>query len=164
MDALTLLRDQVDTAERLLQQTTEGLTLSQALWRLPGSTANPIFSIYLHVYVTEDRIIHRERAQPPLLESQGWRERLGFDPAAPWAVPEHPDLDACRAYARAVHAVTRAYLAALTPSALDEEIETPRGRRPRVASLSLMLVTHKLTHLGEIAALLGCQGAKGFPF
>jgi hypothetical protein len=33
-----------------------------------------------------------------------------------------------------------------------------------LAILSLMLVIHKANHTGEIAALLGSQGVRGFPF
>jgi len=164
MDALTLLREQVATIERVFGQVFDPVTPEQAVWRGEGSTANQIAALFLHVYTGEDRAVQRARGRRPLLETDGWAVRLGYDVAAAWSPIDSPDLEAYRAYAAAVSAATREYLANVEPGEIEREVETPRGKRTVVGMLSLGLITHKLTHLGEIAALLGCQGVKGFPF
>jgi uncharacterized damage-inducible protein DinB len=164
MDALVLLRDLAARSDDLMTQTFAAVTAQQAAWRQEGSTANPIAATLLHVYYLEDRFVHRDTGTPLIFEAGGWADRLGYDPAAPWSPSARPDPDACRAYAAEVRAATRDYLERLDPRRLEEEVDSSRGKRPRVAMLSLLLVTHKSTHVGEIAALLGCQGVKGFPF
>jgi hypothetical protein len=164
MDALTLLREQVTTAERLFGQVSATVTPEQAVWRGEGSTANQIAVLFLHVYSAEDRSVQRARGRQSLLDTDGWAARLGYDVAAPWSLVDASNLGAYRAYAAAVSAATRDYLANVEPGEIEREVETPRGKRTIVGMLSLGLITHKLTHLGEIAALLGCQGVKGFPF
>ena len=167
MDALALLKQQVATANDLMTQVFAGVNQIQAGWRLEGSTANPIGATFLHAYFNEDRVVQEyAQGQRPLWDTAGWRERLHYDPSAPWspATLAVTDPEACRAYAVDVHAATRRYLESLQPGALEREIEGPRGTRPLFIPLSWLLVTHKLGHMGEIAALLGCQGVKGFPF
>ena len=161
MDALTLLRDQAAMAERLAGQILAELTDAQARWRLEGSTANPIAPTILHVYENEDRVVQGAQDRAPLWDG-AWPERAGAAPRAVWAGAD-PDLARVLAYAAAVRAATARFLAALEPAALEREVDTPRGKRPLAAPLSLVLVVHKFVHLGEVAALLGCQGAKGFP-
>ena len=169
MDALDLLRQQATMADDLMARVTAELTADQAAWRLDGSAANPIAATFLHVYLTEDRVVQQAQGRPPLFESGGWQGRLGVEaplgvePAAVWAATARPDPAALRAYAGEVRAASRAYLDGLEPAALEQEIDTSRGKRPRVAALSLALVAHKFTHVGDISALLGCQGLKGFP-
>jgi uncharacterized damage-inducible protein DinB len=164
LDALIMLRDQAAVADDLMAQVIRELTAAQAAWRPEGSTANPIAATLMHVYSTEDRQIQGMQVKQALFESRGWQDRLGTDPNAGWASAVHPDPDALRAYAAAVRAASHAYLNGIDSATLDQEIDSPRGKRPLAASLALLLVTHKLGHMGEISALLGCQGVKGFPF
>jgi hypothetical protein len=165
MDALDLLRTQAAFADDILTRVFAAVTADQALWKLGGSTANTIAGTFLHLYSSEDRAIHRLLlGKSPLFETNCWQQRLDYDPEAPWTSSKQPDLAAYRAYAAEVHAATKQALAGLEPAALEREVDGPRGKRPLVTSLSLLLVAHKQTHLGEISALLGCQGAKGFPF
>jgi uncharacterized damage-inducible protein DinB len=164
LDALDLLRTQAATTNDLLTRVVADLTPAQAVWHVPGSTANPIAPTLLHVYFVEDRLVQRLHGSPPLFEQHGWRDKLGYDPDAPWSPLAAADPTALRAYAAEVRAATERYLAGLDPATLEQEIDAPRGRRPLATYLSLLLVTHKATHTGEIAAALGSQGVKGFPF
>ena len=164
MDALVLLRQHAETANSLMTRVFADVTIEQSLWKPEGSTTNTIVSTFLHVYHVEDSVVHRASAgQPTVFEVREWGERLQYDPNAAWSPIAHPDLPACRAYASEVHTFTREFLEGLDSDSLEREVDTPRGPRTLAARLSLALVTHKLTHLGEIAALLGCQGVKGFP-
>jgi hypothetical protein len=165
MDALALLREQAERADSLLTEVFAVVTPEQAHWKLAGSTANSIAGYFLHVYHTEDTLIHqRLQSKPTIFETGGWSDRLGYTPESAWSAASPADLDAYRAYARDVRAGTKSFLEALEPAALDREIAGPRGPRPMVMGLSLLLVIHKSNHMGEIASLLGCQGVRGFPF
>ena len=164
MDALTLLREQNETAEGLMSQVFAEVTPEQATWKLPGSTANAIAPTFLHIYHAEDAVIHRLSGQPTIFETGGWQQKLGFDPNAQWSEIARPDIATYRAFAAAVRAATREYLASVDPNTLEQEVQTPRGPRTLAARLTMILINHKITHAGEIAALLGCQGVKGFPF
>ncbi len=164
MDALTLLRDQAAMAHDLMTQVFAPVTTDQAVWRAPGSTANLVGATFLHAYFSEDGLVQRSQGRPTLFDSGGWQQRTGLDPAALWTSSDRPDPDALRAYAAEVAAATRAYLEGVSPDALVEEVNSPVGKRSRAVLFSLLLLTHKGSHMGEIAALLGCQGVKGFPF
>ena len=164
MDALTLLNFQATMANDLLTQVFASVTAAQGVWRLGGSTANAITPTVLHVYTSEDRLVSGVLGRPTLWESGEWGARLGVDPANPWVMPPLEDLAPCRAYAGAVRAATEAFLPTLDADALGREIPTPRGQRPLGEALAFALILNKVIHLGEIAALLGCQGERGFPF
>lgn len=164
MDALTLLNFQATTADSLLTQVFAPVTASQGAWRLDGSTANAITPTFLHVYMSEDRLVSGVMGRQTLWESGGWGTRLGVDRANPWAMAPLEDLAPCRTYASAVRAATEAFLPTLDADALGREIPTPRGQRPLGEALAFALVLNKVIHLGEISALLGCQGERGFPF
>lgn len=164
LDALTLLREQAKQADKLLTDVFANVTPEQLVWLPEGGMTNPIGSTFLHLYHVEDRLTHRLLGdKPTLFDANGWQARLGYDPANPWTPPSLVDLSALRAYAAEVAADTKTCLEGLTLEALEQEISTPRGSRPVHATLSLALVVHKFTHTGEISALLGCQGVKGFP-
>ena len=165
MDALALIQEQAATVDRLLTQVVADLTAEQAVWHAEGSTANPIAATYVHIYFGEDRLVQqRGQSRPTIYETGGWRQRLGFDPEAPWSALVNVDPDAMRAYAADVRAATTRFLEGLPPAELEREIEGPRGRRPLAVNMSLLLIIHKASHMGEIAALLGSQGVRGFPF
>jgi uncharacterized damage-inducible protein DinB len=164
VDALDLLRDQTANADRTLRQVFGQVTPDQAVWRMSGSTANTIGATFMHVYYSEDQIVHGAQGAPTVFDSGGWQQRLGYDHDGVWTFTGRHDPGLLLQYADAVTAATADYLAGLPPEALAEEIETPRGRQPRARRLSVYLVNHKFQHTGEIAALLGCQGVKGLPF
>jgi hypothetical protein len=55
-------------------------------------------------------------------------------------------------------------VASLTPEDLEGTMETPVGEFSVGQMLEIFVVWHVSAHCGEIAALKGCQGAKGYPF
>ncbi len=164
MDALDLLRTQVENADRILRQVFGTVTPEHAAWRLPGSIANTIGATFMHVYYSEDQMVHGAQDSETIFNAKGWKERLGYDHSDVWAFTGKHDPALLLEYAGAVSAATTEYLSSLPSNALEEDIDTPRGRQPRATRLSVYLVNHKFQHTGEIAALLGCQGEKGLPF
>ena len=98
MDALTLLREAATNADTGLTQVFKPVTAEQAIWRLAGSTANPIGVTFLHAYFSEDEAVHRLMEKPSVFERGGWRKRLGYD-AAGWSIEGRPDPGRMLAYA-----------------------------------------------------------------
>ncbi len=164
MDALTLLKEQAANADQLMLQVFSPVTPQQAAWRLPGSMANTIGATFMHTAYSADSIVHRILASPTVFETGGWRNRVGFDPDSIWTFDGKPDTAALLEYAQAVSVATTEYLAGLKPEALERQIETARGPQPLASRLAVYLVVHKQQHVGEIGALLGCQGVQGMPF
>lgn len=163
--AVDVIRVQAKMVADLLAQSFAGVTPEQSSWHQEGSKANTIGPTFIHAHLTEDRFVSRQQERPSIFESGSWQERLGFDPSQPWYGQQVTDVDACRDYAAEVSAQTQAYLGALDPAELDKTIEMgPFGGQPLAFGLSLTTVLHKMGHLGEISALLGEQGEKGFPF
>ncbi|HEY3115270.1 MAG TPA: DinB family protein [Chloroflexota bacterium] len=158
------MKDQAANADRLMVQVFSRVTPEQAAWRLPGSQANTIGATFMHTAYSADSIVHRILGSPPVFEIGGWRNRLGFDPDSIWTFEGKPDIAALLEYAQAVSVSTTDYLSSLRPDALEQQIETARGPQPLASRLSVYLVVHKQQHLGEIGALLGCQGVQGMPF
>lgn len=110
MDALTLLTFQATTADDLLAQVFAPVTAAQGAWHPDGSTANAITPTFLHVYISEDRLVSGATGRQLLWDGEGWGGRPGLDPANPWVAPPMNDLEPCRAYAGAVRAATKAFL------------------------------------------------------
>lgn len=165
MDALSLLRFQVAGARRDFNGVLSDVTQEMLDWTPPG-TANSIAGLVLHTVVGQDRVVMaRIQARPILLET--WAPRLNVAPDFR-LTPENAkllrvDLGALREYVAAVEAAVDAYLATLHSDAdLDRIVEGFRGPVPQGQTLSVMLVTHVFEHTGEISALKGVQGARGY--
>lgn len=75
------------------------------------------------------------------------------------------DIGQAREYAKAVYKATDDYLGTLSPEDLDDEIDVPGiGKSSRAYFLGIGALIHPANHVGEISALKGVQGAKGYPF
>jgi uncharacterized damage-inducible protein DinB len=74
------------------------------------------------------------------------------------------DLAALHQYAQAVAAAAQDWLASLAPEDLERRVETPIGELNLAQLLETFVVWHINAHCGEISALKGCQGARGYPF
>ena len=169
MEARDLLRGQFTWVHQLLEGTMSDCSQETADHRGEGWTVNPISAIYVHIAMTQDGIVHGlVQGRPTLLESAGWADRLGIDPAGPrddsgWAGKRF-DLAAVRDYTAAVQAATDAFLAEAADEVLERPMETPMGEQRAIDMLANVGVAHVASHWGEIAALRGVQGEKGLPF
>lgn len=75
------------------------------------------------------------------------------------------DIGQAREYAKAVYKATDDYLGTLSVEDLDDEIDVPGiGKNSRAYFLGIGALIHLANHVGEISALKGVQGAKGYPF
>ncbi len=171
MNTVELLRYSLGNAFGILGQVTADLTQEQADWMPPG-TANPIGGLYWHTIASVDLAVHGwGMGQAPLSQRAGWREKvlLGSGPEDKEGRPPgmrdvRVDLPALHEYAKVVGEAAQSWLSSLAPEDLERKIDTPIGELDLGQTLATFVIWHIDAHCGEIAALKGCQGAKGYPF
>jgi hypothetical protein len=172
MNAIEALRNQINTSHEIVEVTVADLTPEQC--DAPaGGKAHPIGATYAHLLTSEDFIINMIlRGQQPLMMGE-WASKSGMSAPPPgpggdtygWATSVKVDLAQAREYAKAVYKATDEYLGTLSQEDLDEVLEVPGfGKNSRAYFLGLGALIHPANHVGEISALKGVQGARGYPF
>jgi hypothetical protein len=170
MNAAQVLQSAFGGAHRWFQGTIEGLTAEQAN-TVPEGIAHPIGSQIAHILHSEDGMIGMLEGTPPLWQSEGWGEKLGLEmlmsQTAESSRAYRCDPAQLEEYGKAVFARTDAYLAGLS----DEDLDRPHdlsawgmGEVPVGQILTTMTLGNTYAHTGEISALKGTQGLKGYPF
>jgi hypothetical protein len=173
MNTVELTQYSLGNAFDILGQVAADLTQEQADW-MPTGIANPIGALYWHAVSGADEVVHQWcRGQEPLHQKDGWREKV-LTVSVP--EPEHGgdylaymrairvDLPAIHEYTKAVAEAVQGWLASLTPEDLERNIDTPIGELNLAQMLETFVIWHINAHCGEISALKGCQGVKGYPF
>ncbi len=157
------------TAHKSLAEVMADVTAEEAAWTPPG-VANPIGALYLHTAYDVDVAIHRLfQDKPPLWEAEGWGEKLGttidLDLSLEWARALRLDLDAAREYARRVFRAADEYVATLGEADFDRVIPSGMGESTTLGQLlQAFVIWHVDAHCGEISALKGVLGLKGYLF
>lgn len=175
-----LLREQLGAAHWLLEETMKDVTAEMA-HRDPGGIALPIGAAYAHSVTGEDWIVNALlRRGVPLLAGE-WAGRTGLsesppgpDPSAEgaaafaaWCRRVRLDLPAFRRYARAVYDATDAWLSAVPDSDIGRTLDLSAagiGSQTVGFVINNVLIGHAFCHCGEISALKGIQGKRGYPF
>jgi hypothetical protein len=157
MDAAELLRYSLGFAFDILDQVTADLTQEQADWKPPG-IANTIGSIYSHLITYLDFMVERVCI--------GQDFSVFAEPPPPEIMMHavQADLPALHERARKVRAAAQDWVSSLTLAYLDAERDTSIGSLKVGQFLEAYIIWHINVHCGEIAALKGCQGAKGYPW
>jgi hypothetical protein len=171
MNTIDLLKYSLGNAFGILGQVTADLTQEQADWVPPG-IANPIGATYWHTVSGTDLIVHKWCAgQTPIFESADWRDKvlLASGPEVEGETREHMlsiqvDLPALHAYTQAVAEAVQAWLSTQCPEDLERQLESPIGEMNLGQMLETFVIWHINAHCGEISALKGCLGVKGYPF
>ncbi|MGD2166408.1 MAG: DinB family protein [Anaerolineae bacterium] len=175
MNTVELTQYSLSFAFDLLEQMVADLTQEQADWMPPG-TANPIGALYWHTISYVDQLVHDWAiGQPPVMQGADWKEKVVI--ASPPKDPDDPmgdlrairlglrvDLPALHDYAAATAQALQDWLASLTPEDLDRTIETTIGELTVGQMLEVYVIWHINVHCGEIAALKGYRGLKGYPW
>ena len=141
--------------------------------RQPAGNANSIGSSYAHTVLSEDYIVNAMlRGGTPLSDGE-WAGRTGTDKPQPWGSGEdlgewyhsvRVDLAAARQYAQAVYAKSAEFIDSLDDEGLMKEVDV-FGMRMSVAMVIEAFVTgHASSLAGEISAIKGTFGRKGYPF
>ena len=74
------------------------------------------------------------------------------------------DLPALHDYAQATAQALLGWVASLTPEDLERTLPTPIGEFNLGQVLEMFIIWHINDHCGEISALKGCQGSRGYPW
>ena len=137
-------------------------------WAPPG-TANTISATFVHFMNSEDGFIQKVlQGKPSVWETGGWAEKTGIsktpDIGEDWSEFKRRkvDIQPLQDYKLAVWAATDAYLSNLNEAELDRMVKFAGGERT-VAEMLILSASQSHSHIGEIAALKGIQGAKGLP-
>lgn len=158
-------------AHALLTMVTADLTPEMAAWIPPG-TANPIAAQYAHAVCAEDALIQSVMQGKPPLYAAAWAGRTGVSEPQPmatfeWARTVTIDLAALRDYAAAVADASEAYISGMNDEDLSALVDLSRldlGMQPIGWVLQANVVGHLNNMAGEISALKGLQGGRGYPF
>ena len=167
MDALTLLKTQVAGGRRDWNSVTGDMTEEQLQWRPPG-IANPIVSLVAHAIGGQDNAVNVvAQGKPKVWDANNWGEKLKISPVGRQDLEAgrnlRVDIELFKEYANEVFASVDAFLDQAKPEDLDREVQGFGGNMvPLGRQLSIFLVTHFMGHLGEVSALKGCQGGKGW--
>jgi uncharacterized damage-inducible protein DinB len=177
ISACALLREQLVDAHQQLDQLLADVTAEQAHWTPPGK-AHPIGALSAHILLYEDLILRfLVGGQPPLFLGE-WADRVGASELPPlpnpetgipdwsaWARQARFDLDQLRAYGQAVYASSDATLAALGDADLARSVDLGwlgLGQPPLRWLISTFVIAHANAHTGEISAVKGLQGLRGY--
>jgi hypothetical protein len=168
MDAIAYIRLQMASVRKHANGIMSNMTSELFNWPSPG-TANTISATFVHFMYSEDHFIQEIlQGKPSVWESGGWSAKTGI-PKPPgigenWSEFKHRQIaiQPLMDYTQAVWAATDAYLASLTAEELDRKLNFAGGERS-VAEMLVISAAQSESHIGEIAALKGIQGAKGLP-
>lgn len=172
MNASETIRMQAKGAHDIVEGTMEGVTADEC-HKTPGGTAHPIGATYAHLVLSEDFIVNMLlRGSTPLVMGE-WAGKAGISEPPPmpggdlfgWANRVKVDLAQVRQYAQAVYKSTDEYIASLSDDAIGQMKDIPGfGNQPIGYFLSIACIIHPSNHVGEISAMKGIQGGKGYPF
>lgn len=154
------------------QGTIADVTADQAN-EVPAGVAHPIGELAAHILHSEDGMINMVvRGQQMIWERDGWAAKLGIpvlmmqDAATARSVRCDPQQ--LQEYAQTVYASTDSFLDSLTPEDLDtKEVDMTEdgfGIMKLGDFLTQALLGNNYAHTGEISALKGILGKKGYPF
>ena len=171
MDAIAAVKLAFEGSHRWYQGTIEGVTADQAC-QVPPGVAHPIGELAAHILHSEDGMVNMVlQGKPMVWERDGWAARLGLpvmmDQQTAAARAYKCDPRALQEYAQAVYRSTEAYLDGLEPADLEREADLSAAGMPSMplgAFLLTMLLGNNYAHTGEISALKGLQGLRGYPF
>ena len=168
MEILDYMHRQMVRMRSTVDMTMKDVTVEQFNWAPPG-TMNTISATYIHFTSVEDSFVQVIlQGKPRIWDAGGWSEKTGVKKTPGigenWDEFKHLHLGpaAFFEYQKAVWAATDTYMAGLTAEDLDRKVKLG-PRELTVAELLLMSANQSLSHIGEIAALKGVQGAKGLP-
>ncbi len=170
MDGVQALTAAVKASHEWYNGTVADVTGAQANW-LPDGVAHPFGELMAYIVQSEDGIVNGMlRGHAPLWQRDGWDKKLGVPNMMmhdnKGARSFKIDPKSLATYTQAVQSSTMAYLSSLKPADLERVIDVGGniGKMPVAGVLTMLLVGNNFAHTGEISALKGVQGAKGYPF
>lgn len=172
-----ILKASIESAHQILEATVADVSDDVANRSAPGN-ANPIGSSYAHAVIAEDGIVNGMLQGRPPLSMTSWSGRTGTDKPMPvpgtaegnigeWYHTVRVDLAACRAYAQEVYAQSEKFIAEADDTTIAREIDMSAlgmGKLPLGVVFSFLVIGHCNNLCGEISAIKGAFGLRGYPF
>jgi len=158
MNTVELTQYSVGFAFEILSQVTADLTQEQADWKPPG-IVNTIGAIYSHIITHADNFL-----QYALIEKRPSPKNVEDRPEVFILKEVQVDLSELHEYADKVKNKTLGWVSSQTPEDLARIMDSTIGELPVGQAVDAFIVWHINVHCGEISALKGCQGAKGYPW
>jgi len=158
------IQSQFDFLHAALIKITDGLSAEELAWQ-PGA-ANSIAFLMLHIARSEDiNITMRLQGKPQVWASGKWYEKYHLpadETTFGWteeklATFKYPDLKDMLAYAEAVHAETKKYLAGLTPQELERIVNVSYLGDIPIGKLFARMIIHLSGHVGEMSYIRGLK-------
>jgi len=171
MDALSFARTALKSAHQSFKGTVADVTIEDAHF-IPQGTAHPIGARYAHLIIAEDSQIQMMLQGEPRLFETTFKDKTGiseamFRQSLEWARAVKIDLPALAKYTDAVFAESEKYFDALTDADLSGSVDLTvagYGKIPLPIFLSDFIIGHCHDVMGEISAVKGLLGKKGYPF
>jgi hypothetical protein len=172
MNAIQLLRQQLKDAHDNQEATILGVSKTALHFKKTGK-ALPIGAAYAHSVISEDVILAILLGnKKPLSEgtkntglSHPMPSFANWDQHEKWVTTVKIDLPVLQKFAKKVYKATDNYIAGLTEKDLDKEIDVAGfGKRTIATLLGDFIIMHIASVTGEISAVKGMQGLKGYPF
>jgi len=176
LTALKLIKDELKEARESFEGTVADINPDH-LHQDPGGKALTLAAAYAHLIFSEDVIIHNLLKHQPALWETSWQAKTGASQPLPamdkhwsknhakWAKTVKVDVTKLKKYAKAVYKTTDKYISGLTNKDLDKIVDLGEWGKKSIASiLHGFIIAHTNNLTGEISALKGIRGAKGYPF
>ncbi len=170
-----ILLTQLKAVHGALGQTMNGVTEEVAHYMPPGK-ANPIAGTYAHLVFSEDMFVHNFLKKTKPLMDTTYKGNTGASEVHPmewevaypkWLKEVKLDMKQFDKYAKAVFSETEKYVATLTDKDLEKDIDLSMmgmGKKKMYDFIANLISGHAYPIMGEISALKGIQGLKGYPF
>ena len=171
-----VLSDQLEHAHQNFLATLNEVTDTVANFQ-PSGIANSIGSMWAHLVVSEDYFVAMIIAGGQPLVMTTWSEKTGLSEPHPmdnwataypaWTKNVRIDTAQLLGYTKAVFAASEEKISSLTPELVEEmkDMSALGSGQMSVASiLDGMVIGHCHDIMGEISALKGIQGLKGYPW
>lgn len=176
VDALTLLKEELSNARETFESTVSDIVESD-LYKSPGGKALPLGALWAHLVMSEDMTVHQFlQNKKPLFDST-FKNKTGASEPMPamdehwstnheaWANHIHIDFPQFREYEKQVYSQTEKYINTLKNEDLDSEVNLGAWGKKTVAyMLYAFIIGHTFSLTGEISAIKGVHGKKGYAF
>lgn len=172
MNSIQLLQEQFKDAHQALEATMADVSHDTAHFRELGK-ALPVGAAYAHAILSEDVMLSNLLAHKETLfktpESVGVSEAMPdmqhWDQHAMWAQNVQIDMPKFKEFAKKVYTATDEYISSLKEDDLDKEIDDALfGKHTLAFFITNILLLHIANLTGEVSAVKGLQGLKGYPF
>lgn len=168
------LKTAIEFAHRTMEATMADVTDELSNRPAPGC-ANSIGATYAHAVFSEDAWVNGHLKGGSPLWATTWAGRTGADKLMPargivegdmgeWCQTVKLDLASFREYAKAVYASAESFIGSTDDATLAREVDSPVGKLPAAAVFAVIVVGHYNNHCGEISAIKGTGGLRGYPF